>query len=41
VPNRFDSIPNRRAIIDRRPLADALAALEGARPTFGSRRQRS
>ena len=29
MPNRFDSIPHRRAIIDRRALADALAALTG------------
>ncbi len=26
---RFDALPNRRAIIDRRALADALSALEG------------
>lgn len=29
MPNRFASLPNRRAIIDRRVLADALAAVEG------------
>ncbi len=29
MPSRFDSLPHRRAIIDRRGLADALAALEG------------
>ncbi|MDP8912770.1 MAG: DUF294 nucleotidyltransferase-like domain-containing protein, partial [Pseudomonadota bacterium] len=29
MPNRFESIANRRAIIDRRTLADALAALGG------------
>ena len=30
MPSRFESIPNRRAIVDRRLLADALAALDGA-----------
>lgn len=29
MPARMDSLPNRRAIIDRRALADRLAALEG------------
>ena len=29
MTGRFDSLPHRRAIIDRRTLADALAALEG------------
>jgi [protein-PII] uridylyltransferase len=29
MSDRFDTIPNRRAIINRRVLADALAALEG------------
>ncbi|WCM27564.1 [protein-PII] uridylyltransferase [Sphingomonas sp. QA11] len=29
MTGRFDSLPHRRAIIDRRLLADALAALEG------------
>jgi [protein-PII] uridylyltransferase len=29
MPSRFDSLPHRRAIIDRRGLADALAAIEG------------
>ena len=29
MPSRFDSLPQRRAIIDRRVLSDALAALEG------------
>ncbi|MEY2926977.1 MAG: hypothetical protein RL367_1454, partial [Pseudomonadota bacterium] len=29
MTNRFDAIPHRRAIIDRRGLADALMALEG------------
>ncbi|HWU73354.1 MAG TPA: nucleotidyltransferase domain-containing protein, partial [Sphingomonas sp.] len=29
MPARFDSLPHRRAIIDRRLLADALKALEG------------
>ena len=32
MPSRFDSLPHRRAIIDRRGLADALAALEGTDP---------
>ncbi|WP_242153397.1 [protein-PII] uridylyltransferase [Sphingomonas sp. BAUL-RG-20F-R05-02] len=32
MPSRFDSLPQRRAIIDRRALADALAALEGTDP---------
>jgi [protein-PII] uridylyltransferase len=29
MPQRFDQLPNRRAIVDRRRLADALAALPG------------
>jgi [protein-PII] uridylyltransferase len=29
MPNRFDSIANRRAIIDRRTISDALEAFEG------------
>jgi [protein-PII] uridylyltransferase len=29
MPNRFDHLPHRRAIVDRRALADALAAVEG------------
>jgi [protein-PII] uridylyltransferase len=29
MPLRFDSIPSRRAIVDRRRLADVLAALDG------------
>jgi [protein-PII] uridylyltransferase len=29
MSSRFDTLPNRRAIIDRRVLADALAALDG------------
>jgi [protein-PII] uridylyltransferase len=29
MPSRIDSVPNRRAIIDRRTLADRIAALEG------------
>ena len=29
MPSRFDTLPHRRAIIDRRGLADALAAIEG------------
>jgi [protein-PII] uridylyltransferase len=29
MPSRFDHLPHRRAIIDRRTIADALAALEG------------
>lgn len=29
MPDRFENIPSRRAIIDRRALADALGALEG------------
>ncbi len=29
MSNRFDTVTNRRAIIDRRTLADALAALDG------------
>jgi len=32
MANRFDSLPNRRAIIDRRGLADALAGLAGDNP---------
>ena len=31
MPSRFDTLPQRRAIIDRRLLADALTALEGDR----------
>ncbi len=30
MPSRFDHLPHRRAIIDRRTIADALAALEGS-----------
>ena len=33
MTSRFDAIPNRRAIIDRRNLADALFALEGSDAT--------
>jgi [protein-PII] uridylyltransferase len=33
MASRFDSLPQRRAIIDRRGLADALAALEGSDAT--------
>jgi [protein-PII] uridylyltransferase len=29
MPGRFDSVPHRRAIIDRRAVAETLAALEG------------
>ncbi|WP_375397438.1 [protein-PII] uridylyltransferase [uncultured Sphingomonas sp.] len=29
MPGRFDTLPNRRAIIDRRVIADQLAALDG------------
>ena len=29
MSSRFDQLPNRRAIIDRRSLADALGGLEG------------
>ena len=29
MPNRFDHLPHRRAIVDRRALADALSAVEG------------
>ncbi|MBA2920937.1 [protein-PII] uridylyltransferase [Sphingomonas sp. MAH-20] len=29
MASRLDSVPNRRAIVDRRALADAIAALEG------------
>lgn len=32
MATRFDSLPNRRTIIDRRGLADSLAALEGSGP---------
>src|SRR5690242_6343252 len=32
MANRFDSLPNRRAIINRRRLADALAGLAGDNP---------
>jgi [protein-PII] uridylyltransferase len=32
MPSRFDSLPQRRAIIDRRVIADTLAALEEADP---------
>jgi len=32
MANRFDSLPNRRAIIDRRGLADQLSGLEGGDP---------
>jgi len=32
MATRFDSLPNRRAIIDRRALADALMALTGDNP---------
>jgi [protein-PII] uridylyltransferase len=32
MPARFDSLPQRRAIIDRRVIADTLAALEGSEP---------
>ncbi len=35
--SRFESLPNRRAIIDRRAIADELAALEGS-DTAGLRR---
>lgn len=30
MPGRFDSLPQRRAIVDRRAVADALASLEGS-----------
>jgi len=30
MSGRFDALPNRRAIIDRRAVADALAAIEGS-----------
>ncbi len=30
MPARFDTLPQRRAIIDRRALADALAAIDGS-----------
>ncbi|TKD51782.1 [protein-PII] uridylyltransferase [Sphingomonas baiyangensis] len=33
MPPRFATLPNRRAIIDRRTIADALAVLEGADAT--------
>ena len=33
MPARIDSLPHRRAIIDRRALADSLAALEGSDKT--------
>ena len=29
MPSRFDHLPNRRAIVDRRALADAIAEIEG------------
>lgn len=32
MPNRFDQVPHRRQIIDRRAVADRLAALEGDDP---------
>ena len=32
MASRLDSVPNRRAIVDRRALADAIAALQGAGP---------
>jgi [protein-PII] uridylyltransferase len=32
MASRLDSVPNRRAIIDRRALADAIAAMEGSGP---------
>lgn len=34
MPARFDSVQQRRAIIDRRALGDALAALEGDKPAL-------
>jgi len=34
MPSRLDSVPQRRAIIDRRRLSDALVALEGERPAL-------
>src|SRR5262245_54797438 len=37
MPSRFDSLPHRRAIIDRRAIADRLAAVE-ANDTAGLRR---
>jgi len=37
MPSRFDSLPHRRAIIDRRAIADRLAAVE-ASDTAGLRR---
>jgi [protein-PII] uridylyltransferase len=33
MSSRFDSLPNRRAIIDRRAIADELAAIAGNDPT--------
>jgi len=30
MPARFDALPHRRAIIDRRSIGDALVALEGS-----------
>lgn len=32
MPGRFDSVPNRRAIINRREIADRLAAIDGTDP---------
>jgi [protein-PII] uridylyltransferase len=34
MATRFEALPNRRAIIDRRALADALAILEGREPAM-------
>lgn len=34
MPPRFETLPQRRSIIDRRTVADALAALEGDRNTL-------
>ena len=34
MPSRLDSVPHRRAIIDRRQLSDALVAIEGERPAL-------
>ncbi len=33
MTGRFDHLPNRRAIIDRRAVADTIATLEGVNPT--------
>ncbi len=33
MTGRFDHLPNRRAIVDRRALAETIAALEGVDPT--------